>query len=124
VGIDRSMSRISEADLRRRTMVLAGLPRAWPIGCPWRACYLSQLQNFGRKLRIMVEWSWGMLCPAGITHQRFTRSAEQPEAASSCPLVEAWRRRLDDTPQPTKHAGVGETMRMSSKAPASAGTHD
>lgn len=49
-----------------------GLP-AWLL---WRAYYLSQMPTFGRKLRIFVEWSWGMLFPADITHLRFTRSRE------------------------------------------------
>jgi len=52
---------------------LRGLP-AWLM---WRAYYLSQMPTFGRKLRIFVEWSWGMLFPADITHIRFARSVEQ-----------------------------------------------
>lgn len=46
----------------------------------WRAYYLSQMPTFGRKLRIFVEWSWGMFFPADITHLRFGRSkdAAQP----------------------------------------------
>ncbi|HEU5297759.1 MAG TPA: hypothetical protein VFU71_23485 [Burkholderiaceae bacterium] len=31
-----------------------------------------------RKLRIWVEWTWGMFFPADITHLRFTRSADLP----------------------------------------------
>lgn len=49
---------------------LSGLP-AWLI---WRAYYLSQMPTLGRKLRIFVEWTWGMLFPADITHLRFTQS--------------------------------------------------
>ncbi len=49
-----------------------GLP-AWLL---WRAYYLSQMPTFGRKLRIFVEWSWGMFFPPDITHFRFTRSHE------------------------------------------------
>ncbi|MGG5822565.1 NAD(P)/FAD-dependent oxidoreductase [Falsiroseomonas sp. HW251] len=52
---------------------LRGLP-AWLL---WRAYYLSQMPTFGRKLRIFVEWSWGMLFPPDITHIRFARSIEQ-----------------------------------------------
>jgi NADH dehydrogenase len=51
---------------------VSGLP-AWLI---WRAYYLSQMPTFGRKLRIFVEWTWGMLFPTDITHFRFTRSRE------------------------------------------------
>jgi len=51
---------------------LSGLP-AWLV---WRAYYLSQMPTFGRKLRIAVEWAWGMLFPNDITHLRFTRSQE------------------------------------------------
>jgi len=56
-------------------MNVSGLP-AWMI---WRAYYLSQMPTFGRKLRIFVEWSWGMFFPADITHLRFTRSKDQKE---------------------------------------------
>ena len=52
---------------------LAGLP-AWFL---WRAYYLSQMPTFGRKLRIFVEWTWGMFFPPDVTHFRFTRSGEQ-----------------------------------------------
>jgi NADH dehydrogenase len=55
---------------------LAGLP-AWLL---WRAYYLGQMPTFGRRFRIFVEWSWGMLFPADITHFRFTRSAEAEPA--------------------------------------------
>lgn len=49
---------------------LSGLP-AWLL---WRAYYLLQMPTFGRKLRIFVEWTWGMFFPADITHLRFTLS--------------------------------------------------
>jgi NADH dehydrogenase len=52
---------------------VSGLP-AWLL---WRAYYLSQMPTLGRKLRIFVEWTWGMFFPADITHLRFTRSREQ-----------------------------------------------
>jgi NADH dehydrogenase len=51
---------------------ISGLP-AWLM---WRAYYLSQMPTFGRKLRIYVEWTWGMFFPTDITHFRFTRSGE------------------------------------------------
>jgi NADH:ubiquinone reductase (H+-translocating) len=52
---------------------LTGLA-AWLV---WRAYYLSRMPTLGRKLRIFVEWTWGMFFPADITHLRFTRSREQ-----------------------------------------------
>ena len=51
---------------------MSGLP-AWMA---WRAYYLSQMPTFGRKVRIFVEWTWGMFFPPDITHFRFTRSHE------------------------------------------------
>jgi NADH dehydrogenase len=51
---------------------LTGLA-AWFL---WRAYYLSQMPTLGRKLRIFVEWTWGMFFPADITHLRFTRSRD------------------------------------------------
>jgi NADH dehydrogenase len=50
----------------------SGLP-AWLF---WRAYYLSRMPTLRRKLRIFVEWTWGMFFPNDITHLRFTRSAE------------------------------------------------
>ncbi len=44
---------------------------AWLI---WRAFYLSQMPTFARKLRIFVEWSWGMLFANEITHRRFAQT--------------------------------------------------
>ena len=55
---------------------LWGLP-AWLL---WRAYYLSQMPTVGRKVRIFVEWTWGMFFPTDITHLRFTRSHELDEA--------------------------------------------
>ena len=52
----------------------SGLP-AWLL---WRAYYLSQMPTLRRKLRLWVEWTWGMFFPADITHLRFTRSTELP----------------------------------------------
>ena len=52
---------------------ITGLP-AWLL---WRAYYLSQMPTLGRKLRIFVEWSWGMFFPSDITHLRFVRSKDQ-----------------------------------------------
>lgn len=48
----------------------------WPAWLLWRAYYLSQMPTLRRRLRLFVEWTWGMFFPADITHLRFTRSAE------------------------------------------------
>lgn len=67
----------------------------WPAWVVWRAYYLSQMPSFGRRLRVFLEWTWGMFFPPDITHLRFTRSHEQrfevtpPAAPSLGP--EAWR---------------------------------
>ena len=58
---------------------LSGLP-AWLL---WRAYYLSQMPTLGRKVRIFVEWTWGMFFPTDITHLRFTRSHEVDEAGDA-----------------------------------------
>ena len=61
---------------------LGGLP-AWLL---WRAYYLSQMPTMGRKLRIFVEWTWGMFFPTDITHLRFLRSKDvMPADAVSAP---------------------------------------
>jgi NADH dehydrogenase len=61
---------------------LSGLP-AWLL---WRAYYLSQMPTLGRKLRIFVEWTWGMFFPTDITHLRFTRSRDvDPPPAQATP---------------------------------------
>ena len=64
---------------------LSGLP-AWLL---WRAYYLAQMPTLGRKLRIFVEWSWGMFFPPDITHFRFTRSHEllHADRAGSMPAT-------------------------------------
>ncbi len=57
---------------------LWGLP-AWLL---WRAYYLAQMPTLGRKIRIFVEWTWGMFFPTDITHLRFTRSQEVMDGAA------------------------------------------
>ena len=52
----------------------SGLP-AWLL---WRAVYLSQTPTLRRKLRLWVEWTWGMFFPADVTHLRITRRGELP----------------------------------------------
>ena len=37
------------------------------------------MPTLGRKVRIFVEWTWGMFFPTDITHLRFTRSHEVDE---------------------------------------------
>lgn len=56
---------------------LTGLP-AWLL---WRGYYLMRMPTLGRKLRIWVEWTWGLFFPLDITHLRFTRTAEAERAA-------------------------------------------
>lgn len=53
---------------------------AWLV---WRAYYLSRMPTLGRKVRIFVEWTWGMFFPTDVTHLRFTRSAEQDSSGKS-----------------------------------------
>jgi NADH dehydrogenase len=64
---------------------LTGLP-AWLL---WRAYYLSKMPTLGRKVRIFVEWTWGMFFPNDITHLRFTRSQELEGPAQKQNATEA-----------------------------------
>jgi len=63
---------------------LHGLP-AWFL---WRAFYLSQMPTFTRKIRIFVEWTWGMFFATETTHLRFTRTHEA-DAAQPQPAKQA-----------------------------------
>ncbi|MFM9880606.1 MAG: NAD(P)/FAD-dependent oxidoreductase [Burkholderiaceae bacterium] len=58
---------------------VSGLP-AWLL---WRAYYLSQMPTFGRKVRIYVEWTWGMFFPTDITHLRFLGSRDVANAETA-----------------------------------------
>lgn len=62
---------------RRGVALVAGVPltglAAWLL---WRAYYLSQMPTLGRRVRIFVEWTWGLFFPNDITHLRFRRSGE------------------------------------------------
>lgn len=58
---------------------LTGLP-AWLL---WRAYYLSQMPTLGRKVRIFVEWTWGMFFPTDVTHLRFPGSRAVMQAEES-----------------------------------------
>ncbi|MGF6920673.1 NAD(P)/FAD-dependent oxidoreductase [Paraburkholderia sp. 40] len=60
---------------------VTGLP-AWLL---WRALYLARMPTLGRKLRIFVEWTWGMFFPTDITHLRFTRTHEADEERRETP---------------------------------------
>lgn len=64
---------------------LDGLP-AWLL---WRAYYLLRMPSLSRKVRIWLEWTWGMFFAADVTHLRFTRTAEAdaspPPSSSSSP---------------------------------------
>src|SRR5207253_4273951 len=64
---------------------------AWLV---WRAYYLSQMPTLGRKLRIFVEWTWGMFFPNDITHLRFTRSHELADAANTSGMNDASSARI------------------------------
>ena len=78
--------RSAVAELGRRVR-LSGLP-AWLL---WRAYYLSQIPTLRRKLRVFVEWTWGMLFPTDITHLRFTRSHELDTALAQAAVGDARR---------------------------------
>jgi NADH dehydrogenase len=68
---------------------LSGFP-AWLL---WRAYYLSQMPTLGRKIRIFVEWTWGMFFPNDITHLRFSRSHELDESpVAGAPATQATSR--------------------------------
>ena len=53
---------------------------AWLL---WRGYYLSKMPTVGRKIRILLEWSWAALFRTDITHLRFHRSVDMqaPPAA-------------------------------------------
>jgi NADH dehydrogenase len=56
---------------------ISGMPfSGFPAWLMWRAYYLMQMPTLGRKVRIFVEWAWGMFFPIDITHLRFTRSRD------------------------------------------------
>ena len=71
-GSMAAIGHIARASPTCSAIPVTGLP-AWLL---WRAYYLSQMPTFGRKLRIFVEWTWGMFFPNDITHLRFNRSHE------------------------------------------------
>jgi NADH dehydrogenase len=93
------------------TGLLKGVAQVGPLGFSglaawllWRAYYLLLMPTVGRKLRIWVEWTWGMFFAADITHLRFTRTAEADA----------------DTPGPSRRQPCSRRDRPSSPAPPAA----
>ena len=80
-------------------MNIMGLP-AWLL---WRALYLMRMPTFGRKLRILVEWTWGMFFPVDITHLRFTRTGDADDAPA------APAREIPSDSAPIGHALAGDS---------------
>lgn len=64
---------------------VSGLP-AWLL---WRAYYLSQMPTLRRKLRVFVEWTWGMFFPTDITHLHFSGSRALLKADGQEPVSPA-----------------------------------
>ncbi len=46
----------------------------------WRGVYLLKLPTLSRKVRVFMEWNWGMLFPPDIVHLRYTRSKRSTPA--------------------------------------------
>jgi NADH dehydrogenase len=49
---------------------VSGFP-AWLL---WRGVYLLKIPTLARKVRVFMEWNWGMLFPPDIVHLRFTQT--------------------------------------------------
>ena len=62
------------------------------------------MPTLGRKVRIWVEWTWGMFFAADITHLRFTRTHEadaEPLAEThGAPAAAITSARVPPQPQP------------------------
>ncbi|MGH8598682.1 MAG: NAD(P)/FAD-dependent oxidoreductase [Gammaproteobacteria bacterium] len=58
---------------------LAGFS-AWLL---WRGFYLLQMPTLARKVRLYLEWNWGLLFPPDIVHLRYTRSRRGPNRVSA-----------------------------------------
>jgi NADH dehydrogenase len=43
---------------------------AWLL---WRGVYILKIPTFGRKVRVFLEWNWGMFFPPDIAHLGYTR---------------------------------------------------
>ncbi len=73
----RALGSMAAIGYRKGVAVIFGIPLSGlPAWLLWRAYYLSQMPTLGRKVRIFVEWTWGMFFPNDITHLRFSRSHE------------------------------------------------
>ena len=73
----RSLGAMAAIGHRKGVAELLGIPlTGLPAWLLWRAYYLAQMPTLGRKVRIFVEWTWGMFFPNDITHLRFNRSHE------------------------------------------------
>lgn len=51
--------------------------RPWPL---WRGFYLLYIPTLARKVRVYLEWNWGMLFPPDIAHLRFRRTGEDADS--------------------------------------------
>ncbi len=60
----------------------------------WRGYYLLLLPTWGRKVRVGIEWAWGMFFAPDITHIHFVRSG----GGSGAPMV-AQRRSMTVVPE-------------------------
>ncbi len=60
----------------------------------WRGYYLLLLPTWGRKVRVWIEWTWGMFFAPDITHIHFVRSG----GGSGAPMV-AQRRGMMIVPE-------------------------
>ena len=86
---------------------LWGLP-AWFL---WRAYYLAQMPTLGRKLRLFVEWTWGMFFPTDITHLHFARSHAHDDERERAPEA--------DAPQKERRPPARRLTRVSNRGIAS-----
>jgi NADH dehydrogenase len=51
---------------------------AWLL---WRGVYLLKIPTLGRKVRLFLEWNWGMFFPPDIAHLGFTRTRRMTGSA-------------------------------------------
>ena len=78
----------------------------WPAWVVWRAYYLSQMPSWGRRLRVFLEWAWGMFFPPDITHLRFTRSHEQRGGSLSRAVADDAQAPQTSWPPPDQRTGT------------------
>jgi NADH dehydrogenase len=53
---------------------------AWLL---WRGVYLLMIPTLARKVRVFMEWNWGMLFPPDIVHLRYQRSPHKRSKSES-----------------------------------------